>query len=100
MTFTSFSFLLFFTILLCLYYLTPARLRTAALAAASLLFCCFAGGKRMLFSLLVSTVSTWYAAVRMEDSGTKRGRKLWFYGTLMLNLGIQIGRASCRERVS
>ncbi|MCI9584555.1 MAG: MBOAT family protein [Clostridium sp.] len=88
MTFTSFSFLLFFTILLCLYYLTPARLRTAALAAASLLFCCFAGGKRMLFSLLVSTVSTWYAAVRMEDSGTKRGRKLWFYGTLMLNLGI------------
>ncbi len=90
MTFTSFSFLLFFTFLLCLYYLAPDRLRTALLAAASLLFCWFAGGRRMLFSLLLSTATVWYAAVRMEASGTERARKAWFYGTLALNLGILV----------
>ena len=65
MTFTSFSFLLFFTFLLCLYYLAPDRLRTALLAAASLVFCYFAGGKRMLASLVFATLTTWYAAARI-----------------------------------
>ena len=90
MSLTSFHFLFFFAVLLCLYYLAPDRLRTALLAAASLLFCWFAGGRRMLFSLLLSTATVWYAAVRMEASGTERARKAWFYGTLALNLGILV----------
>ncbi len=88
MSLTSFHFLFFFAVLLCLYYLAPDRLRTALLAAASLVFCYFAGGKRMLASLVFATLTTWYAAARMEASGTKRGRNAWFYGALLLNLGV------------
>ncbi len=57
MSLTSFHFLFFFAVLLCLYYLAPDRLRTALLAAASLVFCYFAGGKRMLASLVFATLT-------------------------------------------
>lgn len=90
MTFTSFYFLLFFACLLGVYYLVPKRFQLLFLLAASLFFCYFAGGKRMLLSLFIATISTWYAALKMETTVLKRRKKLYFYGVLLFNVGILI----------
>lgn len=88
MTFTSFYFLVFIMILLFLYYTVPKNLQMGLLVAFSLLFCYFAGGKRMLLSLFIATLSTWYAAVKMEDSESEKQRKFYLYSVILFNLGI------------
>lgn len=88
MSFTSFYFLLFFTCLLGLYYIVPGKCRLPLLVLASLAFCYFADGLRLLLFLSVATVSTWIAAIKMEETEGQAGRNLWFYGALLLNLGV------------
>lgn len=88
MTFTSFYFLVFFACLLGLYYIVPKRLQMSLLILASLFFGYFAGGIRLLIFLAISTVTTWFAAVEIETAGNGTEKNFWFYGVLLLNLGI------------
>ena len=44
----------------------------------------------MLLSLAVATVSTWYAAIKIEIAESEGRKKFWFWGALLLNLGILV----------
>lgn len=90
MTFTSFDFFVFLALFLAIYYWIPQVFRIHILVMASMLFCYYAGGRGMLFSLAVSTVSTWYGAIQMEEAQSEHKKKQWFYGVLLLNVGILI----------
>lgn len=61
MSFTCASFLLFFALLLCAYYLVPRSFQWKLLLAASYLFYAFAGWKAVCY-LLFTTFTTWFSA--------------------------------------
>ena len=112
MLFTSFGFILFLAILFPLYYLVPKRFQWMLLLAASYIFYAFAGWGCLIF-IAVTTVTCWYASLRMdrlqkrqstylkarkealtsEDKKAYKARvkkkKLgWFLAALLLNFGI------------
>lgn len=66
MLFTSYSFILFVFIVFCLYYLLPPKWQWLVLLLASYVFYFFAG-RTFLIYILVTTVSTYYAAVGIQD---------------------------------
>lgn len=88
MTFISFGYLCFLGVLFATYFIIPRRLQTGWLLMFSLLFCYLAGGKRMLFFLGVSTVTTWLAALALEKPLPAGGKRLVLLGTLILNFSI------------
>lgn len=112
MLFTSYGFLGFLLLLIPLYYLIPKRGQWILLLGGSYLFYFLAGPDYLLY-ILTTTVTTWYAAGRIEDNaraasaclkehkedwdkeerkaykeGQKARRLQWFLGCLLLNLGI------------
>jgi len=58
MHFTSYSFIIFLTILFITYYLIPKKFQWRLLLGASYLFYCFAGVKYVLY-ILITTISTY-----------------------------------------
>ena len=71
MTFTSFSFLLFAAVVIAAYYLVPKRLQWWVLLIASYVFY-FTADVRYLFFIVLTTVTTWFAARRMGDAYAER----------------------------
>lgn len=90
MTFTSFNFFVFIAIILFLYYILPKKFQIVILVMASLFFCYFAGGKRMVLSLFIATISTWYAAIKIENAESEKQTKVYFIGVILLNIGILV----------
>ena len=112
MLFTSYAFLGFLATLFLLYYLVPGRFQWKLLLAASYLFY-FAAGPAWLLYILATTVTTYFAALRIEDMGRrqkayikankdqlskeekkvyknriKSGQWRWLLACLLFNLGI------------
>lgn len=71
MLFTSYAFLGFLALLYLLYYLVPGRFQWKLLLAASYLFY-FAAGPSWLLYILATTASTYFAALRIEETGRRQ----------------------------
>ncbi len=65
MFFTSYEFLGFVAVLFLLYYLIPGKYQWMLLLAASYFFYFIAGADYLIY-LAATTLTTWYAAVRIE----------------------------------
>ena len=65
MLFTSYEFIAFLILLFVLYYTIPARYQWKLLLVASYLFY-FVSGWKNCFFILLTTVSTWYLARRID----------------------------------
>ena len=112
MLFTSYAFLGFVTVLLFLYYLIPRSWQWGLLLAASYLFYALADPRYLVF-IATTSVTTWFAACRIEDNamqqsawlkdhkteltreakrlykdGQKKIRLRWVISCLLLNIGI------------
>ncbi|MBD5528369.1 MAG: MBOAT family protein [Lachnospiraceae bacterium] len=112
MLFTSYAFLGFIALLFLLYYLIPRRMQWGLLLFASYLFYFIAGPSWLLY-ILTTTVTTYFAALRIEETGQRqkayikankeqlsgeekkaykekmKGRqRTWMLVCLLLNLGI------------
>ena len=74
MLFTSYGFLGFLLLLIPLYYLIPKRGQWILLLGGSYLFYFLAGPDYLLY-ILTTTVTTWYAAGRIEDNA--RAASAW-----------------------
>lgn len=111
MLFTSYGFIGFATVLLCLYYLLPKRWQWPLLLVGSCAFYALADW-RYLFFIAVTAISIWFAACKMEDlhkmqeaffatnptltreekrvyrAKTKSRKRRWMLFALLLNIGI------------
>ncbi len=112
MLFTSYAFPAFIACLFLLYYLIPGRFQWKLLLAASYLFYFIAGPSWLLY-ILTTTVTVYFAALRIENMGlqqksylkthkdqlskeekkaykdrVKTGQWRWLLTCLLLNLGI------------
>ncbi|MDD2503134.1 MAG: MBOAT family protein [Clostridia bacterium] len=65
MHFASFSFIIFIAVLVVLYYLIPKKWQWILLLAASYFFYSFAGAGYLVF-IIATTLSTWYASIRLD----------------------------------
>ncbi len=111
MHFASFSFIIFIAILVPLYYLVPKKWQWMLLLAASYFFYSFAGAGYLAF-IISTTLSTWYASIRMDKlkhtqdeylaankkemsrddrkvykAGIKAKQRKWLLACLLLNFG-------------
>ena len=112
MYFTSSVFLAFLAVLFVLYYVVPKKCQWMLLLAGSYVFYAWAGPHFLIY-VLVTTLSTWYCAVRISDQQAQHKRwmkinknelgkeekkaakaamkkicRRWFLFALLLNLGI------------
>ena len=111
MHFASFNFIIFIAILVPLYYLIPKKWQWMLLLAASYFFYSFAGAGYLAF-IISTTLSTWYASIRMDKlkhtqdeylaankkemsrddrkvykAGIKAKQRKWLLACLLLNFG-------------
>ena len=112
MLFTSYSFIAFIAVVFVLYYIVPKKWQWPLLLVFSYVFYWIADPRYLLF-ILVTTVSTWFAGIKMEDINTEQSAYLkehkadlsredkkvykasmkkkkwsWLLGALLLNIGI------------
>lgn len=112
MLFTTYEFMGFMAVLLLAYYLIPRKCQWALLLAASYIFYFIAGADYLIY-ILVTTLTVYFAACRIERNAQrqtaylkehkaelskedkkayketqKRVRLRWLVGCLLLNLGI------------
>lgn len=87
MALTSFEFLCFFTVLLGLYYIVPGKIQNILLLAANLVFCYYAGGKRLLVFQLFLSIITYIAAILFGKYREDKKQK-WIF---ILTVGIVAG---------
>lgn len=86
MLFNSFSFLIFFPVVVILYYLFPYRWRTLLLLAASVYFYMAFVPQYILILFFLITVD-FFLAQSMEKR-TERKRKIFLIGSILANLGV------------
>jgi alginate O-acetyltransferase complex protein AlgI len=65
MHFASYEFILFLVILVVVYYTIPKKWQWMLLLAASYVFYSFAGIENFAY-ILTTTVTTWFAAIRID----------------------------------
>ncbi len=75
MSFTTFSFLLFITLIFFLYYLFPLRRRWLVLLGGSLWFYWVSGGRLILW-LLLTSATVWAGALRMQKLADESALRL------------------------
>ena len=88
MTMTSFSFFVFIGVLLIFYYTLPKKCQPFLLILASVIFCRYTGGKRMILFLSFSIITTWLGALLLEWVEKQHRKKRILASILALNLGI------------
>ena len=87
MTFNSLLFIVFFTIVLTLYYLTPYRFRWILLLAASYYFyMCWR--IEYIVLIIVSTLVNYYCGLKMGQAPGKTGRREYLILSLIVSLGM------------
>lgn len=89
MALTSFNFICFFAVLLGIYYLVPKKIQNVLLLVANMVFCYYAGGKRLLVFLSILTIITYAGALLMEKKEVK-SRKWIFVLTVAVCMGILV----------
>ena len=89
MTFNSFSFYLFFIIVIVVHFLLPIRRRWVWLLVASLTFYGFSDIRFLILLLGLSTFS-YLAGVMISKQNEKRARKAWMLASVGMVLGILI----------
>ena len=89
MTFNSFSFYLFFIIVIVVHFLLPIRRRWVWLLVASLTFYGFSDIRFLILLLGLSTFS-YLAGVMIGKQDEKRARKAWMLASVGVVLGILI----------
>jgi D-alanyl-lipoteichoic acid acyltransferase DltB (MBOAT superfamily) len=87
MLFNSPEFLIFFTVTTGFYFVVPHRFRWAVLLTASYVFY-MSWQYRYVFVLLLSTVATYYAALRMQRAGENYQRRMFLWLSFTVNFGL------------
>ncbi|MCA6364895.1 MAG: MBOAT family protein [Bacteroidetes bacterium] len=87
MLFTSFVWLVFLPLVFAGWKLLPAAYRKYWLLAASYFFYMY-GVWWFGILLLLTTITDWYAALRVEASQTARARKGWLAVSILSNIGV------------
>ena len=89
MLFNSLSFAVFLPIVFALYWLLQKRdlqVQNILLLAASYYFyACW--DWRFLFLLMFSTLLDFYTGIRMKDASNNQNKKVWFWASIIINLG-------------
>jgi len=87
MLFNSVQFLIFFAFVIAIYFSIPFRFRWVLLLAASYYFYLCTTPKFIVF-ILLSTLITYYAGIRMGKKGSKSERKKFLLLGLVFNAGL------------
>ena len=87
MNLNSFIFLLFVLLAVTVYYLIPKRIQWIWLLLVSYIYY-FANAGWALIFILITTVTTWYAALTIDHTESDRKRRTITALTLLLNFGI------------
>lgn len=87
MQFNTFEFLVFFTIVLCVYWLLSHRQQNAFLLVASYVFYGW-WDWRFLFLLFATTVVDFYVGLALGKRDDERARRRILLGSLVANLGV------------
>lgn len=90
MLFTSFAWLVFLPLVFAGWRLLPATYRKYWLLAASYFFYMY-GEWWFGILLLLTTITDWYAALRVERATTLRARKSWLALSVVSNIGVLAG---------
>lgn len=85
MLFQSYEFVFFLGCVITLFYLAPGKLRPVALLAANLVFFCAAAPQTVVW-LVITILSTYTCAVRIEKTENKKCRKWIAAGCIFMNL--------------
>ena len=89
MLFNSIHFAIFLPIVFLLYWLVTnknLKLQNALLLVSSYFFyACW--DWRFMFLLLFSTLLDYFTGLKMEDAGSKKGKRFWFWLSVVINLG-------------
>lgn len=88
MALVSFSFIVFFLIILAVYYLMPGRFQWVALLIASLVFYFLSALPYTFVYVLVSIVTVYFAARRIEAASSKRQAKIIYVLALCVITGM------------
>lgn len=86
-TVTSFSFFIFLTLAIVLYYMTPARFRWIELLAASFCFFFKASSLATIPHLIYGIVVTFGGALLIQNAKSEKKRKFLLVATLLLSIG-------------
>ena len=87
MLFNSFSYLVFFPIVVCSYYVLPFRLRWLLLLLASYVFY-MSWRAEYIILILFSTIVDYISAVQIERSKEAFRKRIFLYLSLCTNLGL------------
>ena len=87
MSFVSFEFIVFSTLVFPLYFLLRHRHRSVLLLLSSLFFYTYGNGTYVIVPLL-STLFDYWIALRLEGTSEQRKRKLYLVSSLFLNFGL------------
>lgn len=89
MLFNSLSFTIFLPIVFFLYWFaTQKNLKTQnilLLVSSYFFYACW--DYRFLFLLMFSTLLDYYTGLKMEQAGNKKGKRFWFWLSVIINLG-------------
>ena len=89
MFFNSLSFAIFLPIVFVLYWFvfnkTKSSQNLLLIVASYYFYSCW--DWRFLFLLVFSTFLDYYTGIRIEKSETEKGRKFWFWLSILVNLG-------------
>lgn len=89
MFFNSLSFAIFLPIVFLLYWFvfnkTKSSQNLLLIVASYYFYSCW--DWRFLFLLIFSTFLDYYTGIRIKKSATERGRKFWFWLSIIVNLG-------------
>lgn len=87
MSFISPEFVLFFCTIVPLFFILPHKYRWIMLLIFSYFFYAY-GNIQYVPILLGTTLIDYFAAIKIEDSKTETGRRLWLAASMTSNLGI------------
>lgn len=89
MLFNSIAFAIFLPIVFALYWFVTnksLRLQNGLLLVASYFFyACW--DWRFLFLLMFSTLLDYFTGLKMQDAGSQKGKRFWFWLSVIVNLG-------------
>lgn len=90
MLFNSLPFLIFFPTVCLLYFLVPYKYRWALLLLASYFFYMYWKVEYAIL-IIISTLTDYFAAIRISETDDPKIRKRWLGLSLLMNIGLLVG---------
>ncbi len=87
MTFVSIEYIFFLPLVVITYYLLPHKFRWVLLLLSSYFFYAY-WNAAFLILIIISTLVDYWAGLQMEKEPDKKGRKIYLYASLVVNLGM------------